>query len=295
MTSPFTHYNILFIEVNHLVKYVYYLLVKYHKEEKFMVSPVKIGAAIAAVGLVKKLFSDSPGKTAQPTITWSGTYETDYRAKLIIPQWYIDNLFPSKPSYFVDQVERSGGIVFPYTPTISYETKADYSNQHPMHSNYALHFYKNSSVSNISLSAKFTVQNDNDAGMYLTVKHLLTALTKMRTANDDFGGAPPPVCRLNAYGDYMFRNVPVAVGSVKIELPDNVDYYLIKTDSKYAKNDPLNAAAYTFGENNFVPTNSTISLTLVPMYSRNEMLNYGVGQFLNGTLNQQGSNNKGYL
>lgn len=259
-----------------------------------MVSAVKIGAAVAAVGLVKKLFSDKPGQKTPPTITWSGTNETDYRAKLSIPQWYIDNLIPSK-GYFSDQFNLAGGIVFPYTPSISYDMSAGYSNQSPMHSNYSLHFYKHSSVSAISLTAKFTVQNDNDAGMYLATKHLLSALTKMRTANDENAGAPPPVCRLNAYGDYMFKNVPVAVGAVKVELTDAVDYYLIKQDPKYPKNDPINAAAYTFGENNFVPITSSLIISLIPMYSRNEMLNFGVEQFLTGALNQGGSNSKGYL
>ena len=136
-----------------------------------------------------------------------------------------------------------------------------------MHSNFALNFYQRSYVTNISISGKFTVQNDYDASVYLSTVHLLRALTKMLSSGEDNSGSPPPVCRLDAYGDFMLKNVPVAISSFKIELPDGVDYFTINEG-------PFKQTS--------VPTISTISLTLIPMYSRAEMQKFTVSGWLSG-------------
>ena len=115
-----------------------------------------------------------------------------------------------------------GGVIFPYTPSISYEVKADWSELKPLHSNFNVPFYQRSSVSAISITGKFTVQSHDDANIYLSTVHLLRALTKMRFGGakngDTDSGAPPPICRLQAYGDEMLKNIPVAVTSFRIEL-----------------------------------------------------------------------------
>lgn len=159
------------------------------------------------------------------------------------------------------------GIVFPYTPQISVDYKADYSAASIAHSNFAVYFYKNSSVAPITISGKFTVQNQADAETYLATVHLLRALTKMKFGTDPDAGAPPPVCQLNAYGDYMLDNVPVVITAFKNDLPDNIDYF------------GVNSSIY--GET-LVPTISTISVTCIPMYSRKEMLESSVSGWLSG-------------
>lgn len=196
----------------------------------------------------------------------------DLRVKLRVPP----NYFTSRTSGLENEIPTLGGIIFPYTPTISLEWKADYTTQSPLHSNFPVNFYQRSSVSSISISGKFTVETDKDAAMLLATMHLLKALTKMRSGGktgDSDSGAPPPVCRLDAHGEWMFDNVPVAVTSFKVDLPDGVDYYTM----------PSNKA---FGITS-VPTVSTISITLLPMYSRAEMQSFNVTSFLNG--------NSGYL
>jgi hypothetical protein len=109
------------------------------------------------------------------------------------------------------------------------------------------------------------VQNDFDANVYLSTIHLLRALTKMLSGGKDFSGSPPPVCRLDAYGDFMLKNVPVAISNFKIDLPDGVDYFTVKIG-------PFAGTS--------VPTIVTISLNLVPMYSRAEMLEFKVDDWL---------------
>jgi hypothetical protein len=210
----------------------------------------------------------------------------DGRVKIRVPQDYLT--FLTSGSTTGKELAKLGGVIFPYTPQISYEHKATYSTQNPTHSNYGIHFYKNSSVEDITIQGKFTVQNDRDAEIYISTITLLKALTKMRFGNNtsevgagrgvsqvktiDFdSGAPPPVCRLDAYGSFMFKNVPVVITSFKNDWPEGVDYYTLdKKDNTGAPYGPTT-----------VPTLSTIQLTLKVVYSRKEMLGTSVSGFLN--------------
>jgi hypothetical protein len=190
----------------------------------------------------------------------------DLRVKIRVPNSYLDSVLTEKLRPF-------GGILFPYTPTISYDSKAEYSTQAVMHSNYAIRFYQRSSLSSIQVTGKFSVENESDAEFYLSTLHLLRALTKMKfggPTGDPDSGAPPPVCRLDGHGQMMFENVPVVISNVRVELPDSVDYFISNTTS----------ISEVFGPYS-LPSLSTISITCEPMYSRNEMARASVQDYLN--------------
>jgi hypothetical protein len=190
----------------------------------------------------------------------------DLRVRIRVPQKYLT----ASTAGMYGELEQLGGIIFPYTPSISFESKADYASQQPLHSNFAINFYQKSSIGSISISGKFSVQNEKDAGVYIATIHLLKALTKMRSGGatgDPDSGAPPPVCRLDGHGEMMLNNVPVAITNFKIELPDSVDYFTLPSNITYSATS--------------VPTISTISVTCLPMYSRNEMQNFSVTGYLN--------------
>jgi hypothetical protein len=206
----------------------------------------------------------SKGASAQ----WGGA--KDLRVYLRVPGSYLSSQYTSSLKEF-------GGIMFPFTPEISYDNQASYSAINPVHTNYTQYFFKNSSVGPISVTGKFTVQNEKDAIIYLSVVHLLRSLTKMRWGTDEApnAGAPPPVCRLEGYGDFMLRNVPVVLASFKTDLPNSVDYISVNTGAF---------------KTSLVPTISTISLTLNPMYSRKEIQDFSVSGWLSGNLK-----GKGYL
>jgi len=181
----------------------------------------------------------------------------DFRAKIKVPEDYAYSWSTFYGIGFDQQ-----GVLFPYTPTISQEMSASYNTLNPTHSNYALHFYKNSSAGPITVTGKFTVQNEKDAFFWVATTHLLRSLTKMRFGDDPGAGAPPPVCRFSAYGPYQYQNVPVVIQSFKVDLPDNVDYYVtsaVQNSSVY----PAQTA---------VPISSSITVVLLPMYSRRELL-----------------------
>lgn len=218
-------------------------------------------------------FGASPNKPSAATATFGPA--KDLRVKLRVPSAYLTG--PTAGPANV--LKTAGGILFPYTPSVTMDNKADYGTSTPYHSNYPIYFYKGSSVGPIQVTAKFTVQTEYDGAVLLGVIHLLRSLTKMKFGNDPDAGAPPPVCRFDAFGDYMMNNVPVAVASWRHDLPDNVDYITVgRPNSKT-----------TYGHS-MVPTLSTIQLTLNVMYSRQEMLDYNVKDWLGKKLD-----NRGYL
>lgn len=210
-----------------------------------------------------------------------GIVEGDLRARIKVPGNYIR---PST-SDNVGKNELRDGIIFPYTPSISLDYKASYKDMTAAHSNYTQYFYQNSSVGQISIQGKFTVQNDADAVIWLNTKHLLASLTKMRYGEDEQAGAPPPVCRLFAYGEFMFKNVPVVISSFRLELPTDVDYYTIG-NQKIEKGDGFQFDDTVFKETttytypNFVPTMSTFVITCNPLYSRREMLEFSLTKYI---------------
>jgi hypothetical protein len=250
----------------------------------------KINSAVgSAVGSATEFVKGKLPKGAIPFITPSATVNVtnaagqkitkDQRVKIRVPNEYLVNLTQGTGN---QRLGKLGGIVFPYTPSITYDQKADYTSQTPTHSNFAINFYQKSSITPITISGKFTVQNENDANVYLAVVHLLRSLTKMKAggpSGDSDSGAPPPVCRLDAYGPFMLDNVPVAISNFKIELPEGVDYFTTGRGS-----------SKTY-EQTSVPTVSTITISLVPMYSRAEMQKFSV----QGWLGNSNIRKAGYL
>ena len=200
----------------------------------------------------------------------------DRRVRLIVPESYLNGPTAGPPIGSTNRgvLSLNGGIVFPYTPQISLDQTASYNSVNAVHSNFTQNFYKNSSVGEISLTAKFTVQNSFEAATLLAVQHLCRALIKMPFGDDANAGSPPPVCRLMAYGDYQLEGTPVAIKSYKMDLPENVDYFVV--DKKYG-----------YGTTS-VPVSTVITLMLVPLYSRQEQLQFSVEKWLTGNQRIQG-------
>lgn len=259
-----------------------YLLGKYTIWEKYImindVNSVQSKIANTVAGFGKRIVpgvnfgampSINPPTIVNITDAGGQKLGKDLRVRIKVPPSYLT----SQTSGLRNELSASNlhGIIFPYTPAISLEYKADYASQTPLHSNFPINFYQKSSVSSISINGKFSVENAYDAGVYIATVHLLKALTKMKSGGSLYGdedsGSPPPVCRLFAHGDWMFENVPVAITNFRVELPDGVDYFTLPKTEIY--------------EMTAVPTVSTISITCLPMYSRDEMLKFNVGDYLN--------------
>lgn len=220
---------------------------------------------------------DAGAKKSAAVVSWSGRQANDLRVRLEVPSSYVSNSLGGgpKPSNGPRPLQKTKGIVFPYTPSVSFNNQAVYTSQTPSHSIFAQYFYKNSAVGPITITGKLTAQNEYEAAVILGIQHLLRALTKMRWGDDSNAGAPPPVCRLHAFGNAMLQNVPVVIQSWKLDYPDSVDYIQVGQGIK------------EYG-NSFVPTVCTLTLELAVQYSRAEQLSYSVDGFLKGTITGKG-------
>jgi len=142
----------------------------------------------------------------------------DWRVRLSIPP----NFFAT--SAILGPLNAAGGLVFPYTPTISISHSATYDDVAITHQNYQFMAYQNSKANSISISGAFNVEDQVQAQYWIAAVHFLRSATKMYTGDGDSAGSPPPILSLNGYGDFVFKNVPVVITSFSIDLPADANY-----------------------------------------------------------------------
>lgn len=119
----------------------------------------------------------------------------------------------------------TGGLIWPYTPTISYNHNIDYQSIATVHANQDFHVYSRTPAVELQVSGDFSVQNQLEGRYALAAIHFLRTMAKMNFGDKDpAAGTPPPVLLFNAYGPFVFKNVPVIVKSFTAEFPDSVDY-----------------------------------------------------------------------
>ena len=226
-------------------------------------------------------------------------------------------------------MQDTDGIVFPYTPTVSVNYAASYDSTDITHSNYKMYSYKNSSVDTISIGCDFTAQDTYEANYLLAVIHFFRSVTKMFYGQDQNPkpGTPPPLCYLTGLGAYQFDNHPIAITAFNYSLPNDVDY--IRAGNPTAPsgvnlspaNVPDNASSAILGrlqnlvrgggsapvkfstttagnygtaEPTYVPTKMQISISAIPIITRNDISNnfsvreYATGKLLRGSIRKGG-------
>ena len=183
---------------------------------------------------------------------------------------------------------RRVGVIFPYTPQLQVTHAANYTPQKLTHNNYTQYFYDNSEVQAITINAEFTVQNVNEGQYLLACIYFFRSVTKMFFGQDPDGmaGNPPPMVYLNGYGQYYLPNVPCVVTSFSHTMPADVDYMDIpepgitagaKAYNPQFTNPRLNSTR--------LPTSSTITLSLQPIYSRKaQTQSFSLNDFASGAL-----------
>lgn len=129
-------------------------------------------------------------------------------------------------------LNKSCGLIFPYTPTVSVSHQVNYDTTDIFHSNLSAVHYKNSPPPSIGLNATFTADTRDNALHMLSALWFLRAVTKCdfgeHNGNNDnnYPGLPPPVLYLNGYNQIM-DNIPVVVESFSYNLPEDKDYVSI--------------------------------------------------------------------
>ena len=158
------------------------------------------------------------------------------------------------------------GMLFMYTPTITWQGAVNYSQMQIVHSLQDYYFFSNCASPTLQISGKFTAQNESEAKYTYACMHFLRSATKMRFGNSTPLGLPPPVLQLNGYGNVM-KSLNCVVQNYSIDYPDNVDYVSIQT---------------TDGEA-FIPVLTTLSVTLIIQNTPAKLRKFDFDKFAVGT------------
>lgn len=237
-------------------------------------------------GIPKGAQPDTKGVT---TATMAGT-TADWRVRLSLPAIMKDSLKANEKSAFFPTLPlvATDGLIFPYTPQITISHTANYNTMAPVHSNYPFLSYENSRVDEMSIVGDFYCEDSADAAYWLAAVHYLRTVTKMDYGANSTGG-PPPVVKLYGYGDYVFNGVPVVVKNFLIDMPKDVDYipstYIVKGGGAILEE---TGSAGDAAGINYAPVKSTITVNVMPVYSRTQVRNFNLkdfvdGKYINGT------------
>jgi hypothetical protein len=159
----------------------------------------------------------------------------DWRVKLSLAQGSTYLYNATNPG-ILQPLANTGGVVFPYTPSIDTSYRAQYSNYDLTHSNYRGYFYQNSFVDQVSVRALFTAQCTADANYLLAVIHFFKSVTKMFYGQDAERGSPPPLVYLTGLGQYQFSEHACLVTNFTYNLPADVDYIRANTSADLGLN-----------------------------------------------------------
>ena len=119
---------------------------------------------------------------------------------------------------------KTDGVVFPYTPNVLVNYRANYDSQSPTHSNYANHFYQHSLVQDVQVNATFTAQSTEEADYMMAAIHFFKSATKMFYGQDQNKGTPPPVLGVSGFGPDQFNFHKAVINQFNYSLPEDVDY-----------------------------------------------------------------------
>lgn len=214
-------------------------------------------------------------KTATLARFTSSSTESDWRVKISVPQRFIQG-----STILAPLSKTNGSMIFPYTPTIILSHSANYNSLNPVHTNYPFQVYENSQADDITITGEFIVENAEEGQYWVSCIHFLRTITKMFYGTD---GSPPMTVRLSGYGDYVFNNVPCVVSNFTVDLPSDVDYIAVPMAiNAESENDMGIPTTYTASGTTWAPTQSQISVTLRPTYSRRRVSEFNLNDFAKG-------------
>ena len=209
----------------------------------------------------------------------TGNGDQDWRVSLSLPQ-SIRTMMDGEKTLLDPLKATDNKLVFPYTPTILASHTANWNPMQPVHTNYPFYAYENSRVDQLTITAHFYVQTEQDAQYWVAAVHYLRSMTKMHYGRSPNKGAPPPVVKLNGYGDFTFKDVPVIITNFQFDLKEDVDYISTKLTKGEQAVDTGDAVASTGGTYAWAPTESQISVSVVPQYSRTKQAQFDLKDFI---------------
>ena len=153
---------------------------------------------------------------------------------------------PADSTNLLFPLRETGGLLFPYTPSISISQDTTYSAADLEHSLYDILSFQKSSSASFSLQAKFTFQTQREGEYMMAAIHFLRTVSKTyfgksetdvfsdpasqtegeivrKVREDGKAGLPPPVLVFSGYGEMMFNQIHVVVKSYSFNLEETTD------------------------------------------------------------------------
>lgn len=163
-------------------------------------------------------------------------------------------------------LSRTGGLGWPYRPSIEVTRSVNYETGTPVHSMQDFRSFRNNSSANITVSGQFSAQTIEEGQYVLAALHFLRVASLMSFGRGGSvpAGMPPPVLNLSAYGPNNINNVPVILDSIIHSYPPDVDYISVN--------------------GNDVPTLCTITAAMTVMLAPEQLRNFSLDAFAAGNM-----------
>ncbi len=167
-------------------------------------------------------------------------------------------------------LQNYGGMIWPYTPNITYNQDVQYDSLNAVHTNQEILAYSRTSAPAITVSGTFSSQTQLEARYNLACLHFLRLVTKMSfgASVNPQRGTPPPVLYFDAHGGGMFLNIPVVVKNFAITLPNDPDYVTV--------------AASPQSKVTRVPALFDISVSLTVQHTPRQLREWSIEKFRSG-------------
>ena len=165
-------------------------------------------------------------------------------------------------------------INFPYTPTISIISVANFSSYDMTHANFQQRAFDNHMNLELNITAPMMVRSEEEAMYVYNAALYIRSIMKMQWLQDDDPGMPPPILRFNAHG--IYENVPCTIRDFTWNLDSDIDYVEIP--------DPKNSKKIMR-----LPVHNMFVLTLSTTYAPKDVReNFSVKDYLAGNLKDKG-------
>ena len=176
-------------------------------------------------------------------------------------------------------IQDNGGLVWPYTPIITYNQDVTYDSMAPVHSNQEILAYTRTPAAKLTVQGNFTAQTYEEGLYALACIQFLRVVTKMSfgASQTPQPGTPPPVLLFDAHGPGMFQSLPVVVTNFAVSIPNECDYINVAIP-----NSATSSAAPSLTAATRVPSFFDITVSITVQQTPKSLRAWSLDTFRNG-------------
>ena len=214
------------------------------------------------VGSIGNVIGREVGNLLGGLLGFSGIGQVDSLVRIAFKPGHPYAGYPG----ILSPLARTGGMIFPYRPTVEIARTVNYENVTPVHGMQDFKAFRNNASATINIVGQYTAQTVDEARYLQAVIHFLRTASLMSFGSGGAvpAGMPPPVLNLSAFGPNNMTNVPVILDAVATSYPADVDYIRI--------------------DGNDIATLQTISTQCTVQLSPAQLRNFSLDSFAAGNM-----------